>query len=99
MKASELIHPDESLTAGAPSVFTVHTKDQEGKLVHVEDMKVRKLFKHFLVPRDTIFPFQNSFYEVANLVIIRFGILFFLFTEEEEFHSRFAKLYLLQSIV
>jgi len=48
LKASELILPVESLATGVPSVFTVNTKDQEGKLVHVEDMKVRKRFKHSL---------------------------------------------------
>ena len=39
-EASELVLPDQPVKTGLPSSFTVHTKDQDGKLVFVEGMKV-----------------------------------------------------------
>ena len=38
--ASELVVPDEPVKTGISSSFTVRTKDQDGKLVYVEGMKV-----------------------------------------------------------
>ncbi len=39
-EASELVIPDEPVKTGLASSFTIHTKDQDGKLVYVEGMKV-----------------------------------------------------------
>ena len=39
-KASELVIPDEPIKTGVSSNFIIHTKDQDGKLVYVEGMKV-----------------------------------------------------------
>jgi hypothetical protein len=40
-EASELVIPDEPVKAGVPASFTIRTKDQDGKLVYVEGMKVQ----------------------------------------------------------
>ena len=40
-EASELVLPDEPVKTGLSSNFTIHTKDQDGKLVYVDGMKVR----------------------------------------------------------
>lgn len=42
-EASELVIPDEPVKTGVPSSFTIRTKDQDGKLVYVEGMKVEFL--------------------------------------------------------
>ena len=42
-EASELVVPDEPIKAGVNTEFTVHTKDQDGKLVFVEGMKVLEI--------------------------------------------------------
>ena len=39
-EASELVLPDEPVKTGLSSNFTIRTKDQDGKLVFVEGMKV-----------------------------------------------------------
>lgn len=39
-EASELVIPDEPVKTGVSSSFIIHTKDQDGKLVYVEGMKV-----------------------------------------------------------
>ncbi len=38
--ASELVVPSEAIRTGGSSSFTIHTKDQDRKLVYVEGMKV-----------------------------------------------------------
>ena len=38
--ASELVIPEDPVKTGVSSTFTVRTKDQDGKLVFVEGMKV-----------------------------------------------------------
>ena len=38
--ASELVVPSEPIRTGTSSSFTIHTKDQDKKLVYVEGMKV-----------------------------------------------------------
>ncbi len=38
--ASELLLPTDPVITGISSIFTVNTRDQDGKLVHVDGMKV-----------------------------------------------------------
>lgn len=39
-EASELVTPEEPIKTGVSSSFTIRTKDQDGKLVFVDGMKV-----------------------------------------------------------
>ena len=44
-EASELDVPSDPVVTGLPSEFTVTTRDQDGKMVYVGDMKVRLIYR------------------------------------------------------
>ena len=46
-EASELDVPSDPVATGLPSEFTVTTRDQDGKMVYVRDMKVRLIRSTF----------------------------------------------------
>ena len=57
-EASELVLPDEPVKTGLSSSFTIRTKDQDGKLVYVEGMKVMQL--------EAVFPSGLRVYKLQN---------------------------------
>ena len=48
LEASELTLPTDPVKVGIPSEFTICTKDQDGKAVFVDGMKVHRVEAHFL---------------------------------------------------
>ena len=66
-EASELAIPDEPVKTGVSSSFTIRTKDQDGKLVFVEGMKVSSLASYLQ---------DGSFVFIVVLIAMRCQLLY-----------------------